>query len=40
VHYVYNDIDFSKVGVNDMPFFLKYVLNGCIPHMEITLMGP
>jgi hypothetical protein len=39
VHYIYKDMDLSKVGVNDMPFRLKDVLSKCGPHIEITFVG-
>lgn len=39
MHYVYEDVNLMKVGVNDMPFHLRNVLSGCEPHIENTLMG-
>jgi hypothetical protein len=36
---VYEDIDLSKVVVNDMPFPLRSVLKGNKPHIETTLVG-
>jgi hypothetical protein len=38
-HYcVYEDVDFPKVGVNDMPFYLRDVLSTCGLHIETTLL--
>jgi hypothetical protein len=39
VNYVYENIDLSKVGVNDMPFHLRSVLSKCEPHIKTTLVG-
>lgn len=39
VHYVYEDINLLKVGVNDMPLYLRNVLSGCEFHIKTTLMG-
>jgi hypothetical protein len=36
---VYEDIDLSKVMVNDMPFLLRSVLRRSGPHIESTLQA-
>ncbi len=39
MHYVYKDVNLPKVGVNDMPFYLKDVLSKCRLHIGTTLIG-
>jgi hypothetical protein len=36
---VYESVNLSKVGVNNMPLHLRDILNGYGPHIGITLLG-